>query len=192
MKKLRLTFTLVLFCAFLSQSCFSQIDLVLGILKSSITGSESWQDPIGFQVGAAIPVFNINEMLSIRVEGNFSMQGAKWQEYTLSGKTVLLYINLPCVVRYKTKVGFFGEAGLQPGFLLSAKDKYEGTSESYMEHMNALDFSIPLGVGYEFNEKLGIGIRVIPGISDITKDKDYADRNLVFALRGTYRLNIKK
>jgi hypothetical protein len=191
MKKLIITLNLILVIAFFSQPCAAQIDLVLGLTKSSITGSESWQDPIGFQVGAIIPVMSINEMISLRAEANLSLQGAKWKESTLSGRTNLLYLNVPVVVRYQTESGFFGEAGLQPGLLLSAKDKYEGTTESYMDHMNAIDLSIPLGVGYEFKNNFGIGFRVIPGISDITKDKDYADRNLVFALRGTYAIRKK-
>jgi hypothetical protein len=191
MKKLIFTLNLILVIAFFSHPCAAQIDVVLGLLKSSITGSESWQDPIGLQVGAIVPVANINEMISFRAEANLSMQGARWQEYELSGRTNLLYINVPLVVRYQTESGFFGEAGLQPGLLLSAKDKYEGTTETYMDHMNALDLSIPLGVGFEFKNNFGVGFRIIPGISDITKDKDYADRNLVFALRGTYKLGKK-
>jgi Outer membrane protein beta-barrel domain len=191
MKKLIITLNLILVIALFSQPCASQIDLVLGLSKSSITGSSSWQDPIGFQVGAIVPVVNINDMLCVRAEANLSLQGAKWKEGSLSGRTNLLYINVPLVVRYQTESGFFGEAGLQPGLLLSAKDKYEGITESYMDHMNAIDLSIPVGVGYEFDNNFGVGFRVITGISDITKDKDYADRNLVFVLRGTYKLGKK-
>jgi len=191
MKKSIFILVLILVGASFSNPCASQVDVVLGLLKTSIIGSESWQDPIGLQVGAIVPVANINDMLSFRAEANLSMQGAKWEEYSLSGRTNLLYINIPLVIRYQTESGFFGEAGLQPGLLISAKDKYEDITESYMDHMNALDISIPLGVGYEFKNNFGIGFRVIPGINDITKDEDDTDRNLVFALRGTYKLNLK-
>lgn len=191
MKKAIIITSLVMVCISFSQPCVSQIDLVLGVAKTSIIGSESWQDPIGFQAGVIVPVANINEMISIRAEANLSLQGAKWEEGSWSGKTVLLYINIPFVARYLTSSGFFAEAGIQPGFLLSAKDKYDGTSESYMDHMNAFDLSIPVGVGYEFENNFGLSFRVIPGISDITKDEDDADRNLVFVLRGIYRLKFK-
>jgi hypothetical protein len=191
MKKSIFILVLILVGASFSNPCASQVDVVLGLLKTSIIGSESWQDPIGLQVGAIVPVANINDMLSFRAEANLSMQGAKWEEYSLSGRTNLLYINIPLVIRYQTESGFFGEAGIQPGLLLSAKDKYEDVTESYMDHMNALDISIPLGVGYEFKNNFGIGFRVIPGINDITKDEDDTDRNLVFALRGTYKLKLK-
>jgi len=193
MKKLILILNLILVCAFVSQTCYSQIEVVLGIAKTSIIGGESWQDPIGFQVGAIVPVININDRIAFRAEANFSMQGAKWEEYSYSGTTTLLYINAPLVLRYLTESGFFGEAGLQPGILISAKDKYEdGSSESYMEHMNAFDLSLPVGIGYQFKNNIGVGFRVILGITDITKDEDYSDRNMVYALRGTYRFGPKK
>lgn len=194
MKKLLFILNLVLICVFFSKPAYSQLDLILGVSKSSITGGESWKDPIGFQVGASMPVFKFSEKLNLRVEANFSMQGAKWEEtyYDLEGRLNLLYLNLPVVVRYQTEGGFFAEAGLQPGILLSAKDKYEDISEDYKDYMNIFDLSIPIGVGYQINEKFGIGFRFIPGITDISEDEDESDRNLVFALRGTYTLNLKK
>jgi hypothetical protein len=199
MKKLLLIMNLILVCAIFSRPGYSQIDLILGLNKSSITGGESWKDPIGLQVGASMPVFNFSDNLSLRVEANLSMQGAKWveEDFDLEGKTNLLYLNAPVVVRYQTEKGFFAEAGLQPGILLSAKDKWEDTSEDIKDYMKIFDLSIPIGVGYQINEKFGVGFRVIPGITDIFEDDDDgddsgADRNLVFALRGTYTLNLKK
>jgi len=193
MKKLLLILNLILVCAFFSKPAYSQLDLILGVSKSSITGGESWKDPIGLQVGASMPVLKFSENLSLRAEANFSMQGAKWEEpfYELEGRLNLLYLNFPVVVRYQTEGGFFAEAGLQPGILLSAKDKYEDISEDYKDYMNIFDLSIPIGIGYQINEKFGIGFRFIPGITDITEDEDESDRNLVFALRGTYTLNLK-
>jgi hypothetical protein len=192
MKKLIVFFSLILFCAIFSQQCISQIDLVVGLVKSSITGGESWKDPLGIQAGVIVPVANFNKSLSLRVEGNISMQGAKWEDFGYKGRFNLLYFNVPVVLRYQTESGFFGEAGIQPGLLISAKDKYEGTSYDAMDDMNKLDISIPVEIGYLLNEKIAVGIRVIPGVNDITKDEDEADRNLVFALRGTYRFTIKK
>lgn len=191
MKKSILVAVMVVSAMVFTQPCFSQIAVVLGVTKTSITGSESWKDPIGFQLGAIIPFINLNDMLSLRGEANLSLQGARWEEYDLKGRTNLLYINIPLVIRYKTESGFFGEAGIQPGFLLSAKDKYEGHTDDYMEYMNKFDLGIPLEVGYEFENNFGVGFRVIPGITNISKDSDVKDLNLVFALRGTYTFKLK-
>lgn len=156
-----------------------------GILKSTITGDEKWEDPIGMQAGVIYPFYKINEYMTLRAEGNISMQGAKWEEDDIKGRTNLLYINAPVVFRYQTVLGIYGEAGLQPGFLISAR-KYEGTIDNYMTRMRKFDFSVPIGIGYEFRSNFGVGLRLIPGISDITRYAVDKDRNFVMTLRGTY------
>ena len=105
-----------------------------------------------------------------------------------------MYLNFPVVVRYLHETGFFGEAGIQPGVLLSAKDKWGDSSDDIKDEMKIFDISIPIGIGYQINEKIGVGFRVIPGITNLFEgsDSDDKDRNLVFALRGTYKLNLKK
>lgn len=182
----------------IAQSCSVTRELSgeVSVGKSSIYGeSDSWQDPVGFQVGVVAPIKNFNESISLRGELNFSAQGAAWEESILgssiSGKVSLFYIMAPFVARYQTKSGFFGEAGLQPGILLSAKDKYSGHSDNYKEYVNTFDLGIPLGVGYEFKNNIGIGIRVIPGITNINKEDSAKDRNLLALLRATYTFKLK-
>ncbi|HBC78972.1 MAG TPA: hypothetical protein DEO60_07830 [Bacteroidales bacterium] len=194
MKKLIFTVNLILVLVLFSKPCFSQLDLVLGLSKSSITGSESWKDPFGLQAGIIMPVANLSEELSLRAEANLSMQGAKWEYYDGMGRTNLLYLNLPVVVRFLHESGFFGEAGLQPGILLSAKDKWGDSTDDIKDQMKIFDIGIPVGIGYQINEKIGVGFRVIPGMINLFEgsDSDDKDHNLVFALRGTYKLNLKK
>jgi len=186
----------------IAQSTGLEFSAVAGISKSSIVGeSESWKDPVGGMGGVIVTFAKIlNESLWFRAELNLSMQGAKWEEENagmgvISGRVNLLYLNLPVVARYQHESGFFGELGIQPGFLLSAKDKYEGTSEDYKDYVNAFDFGIPIGIGYEFKNNLGVGLRVVPGITNINKDPDgestAKDRNLVAALRVTYAFKKK-
>ena len=77
---------------------------------------------------------------------------------------------------------------------MSAKDEYEDTTDDVKDHMKIFDLGIPIGIGYQINEKFGFGLRFIPGISKIFEDadSDHNDRNLVFALRGTYTLDFNK
>jgi hypothetical protein len=191
MKKMILLSYTIFAALFVSQICQAQFKLqpsvVFGFQKSSITGeSESWKDPFGIQGGIILPMPEINESMCIRVELNGSMQGAKWVEGELNGRVNLLYINAPVVLRYQTTGGFFGEAGIQPGVLLSAKDKYNGGSYDYKDEVNTLDFGIPFGIGYEFDYNFSLGLRVIQGLSNINKDSDAKDHNFVVVLRGTY------
>jgi hypothetical protein len=51
-----------------------------------------------------------------------------------------------------------------------------------------MDLSLPLGIGYQFKNNFGIGLRVIPGLNDVSKDEDEKDSNFVIALRASYTL----
>jgi hypothetical protein len=77
---------------------------------------------------------------------------------------------------------------------LSAKEKYEDENDDIKDYMKIFDLGIPIGIGYQINEKISVGLRFIPGITKIFEDADSDDneRNMVFALRGTYTLNLKK
>lgn len=162
----------------------------LGIAKHTIYGSEKWEDPVGIQAGVIYPCYRINDFIDLRIEANISMQGAKWEESGIRGRTNLLYINTPVVARYQTDFGLYAEGGLQSGFLIYAR-KYEGTVENYMKNLRLLDFSIPVGIGYEFKNNFGIALRIISGFTDITRYSSAYDRNFVMALRGTYIFRLK-
>jgi hypothetical protein len=158
-----------------------------GLNINNIMGSESWKPSLGPQLGVAVPLISCNESMVLRPELSLSLQGAGWDEDEWTGRTNLWYLNVPLVMRYQHSSGFFGEAGIQPGFLLIAKDKYDGESYDYKEYMKSFDLSIPIGVGYEFKNNLGVGIRVTPGLLDISTD-DSKDRNFVIAMRLSYIL----
>ena len=151
----------------------------------------SFDDPAGAQAGFIYPVAYFGDYMSLRPEIGISMAGGKYNDNGLKGRVNLLYVNLPLILRYQTKNGFFGEAGLQPGLLLSAKDKYEGITDNFMGHMNKFDLSVPVGIGYVFRNNFGIGLRVIPGLNDITRDEDVKERNFVMALGVTYTFKKK-
>jgi hypothetical protein len=169
--------------------------VVGGISKSSIVGeSESWKDPIGGQVGVIVSLSNFSESLSLKAEANVSMQGAKWEEDIdglVKGRTNLLYLNVPVVLKYRFKNGIFAEAGIQPGLLLMAKDKYNGSTVDYKDYVNTFDLGIPVGIGYEFKKRYAIGLRVIQGITNINSQDAAKDYNFVAALRFIYTFEPK-
>jgi len=197
MKSKILLLSVLIFNLLFTQSCvvskqyLREFRFMFDLTKSAIHGDESWNDPIGFQAGVSGQVAQLSEQMSVRAGALISMQGANWQEGSLEGKTSLWYAYIPAVLRYQHKSGIYGEAGLQPGFLFSAKDKYEGTTDDYMDHMNKFDLSIPLVIGYELKNNIGLNFRVVPGINDITKDDDVKDRNFVIGLGVTYTLKSK-
>ena len=169
--------------------------VILGPQVTDLPGEDESYEPLaGFQAGFIMPIARINEFLNFRAELNGSSQGANYEEdYGLSGKVSLFYLNLPLVLRYQFRNGFFGEAGIQPGICISAKDKYSGSSYNYKDQISTFDFGIPLGIGYEFRNGFGLGLRVIEGINNVNSSGETKDRNFVMALRGSYSLKgIKK
>jgi hypothetical protein len=184
----------------ITQSChlFRKLTAAMGVERSSVESKEddSWKGSVGVQTGASIPVVEINDLMSIRAGMNLSLQGAKWKETNSEGKATFLYVNLPLVFRFQTKFGFFGEAGFQPGLLLLAKEKGSYYNQAYpsenvMEYYKKLDLGMPIGVGYQFKNNFGVGLRFTPGLLNIYKESDSKARNLVIALRGTYTFNFK-
>ena len=93
---------------------------------------------------------------------------------------------------------FYVEAGPQIGFLMSAEAESEDTvsfggvteSEStttdVKEFTNSTDFGLGLGLGYNFTENIGAGLRYTAGLSDIYKDSDGKVNNSNIAISVAY------
>ena len=199
MKKQTLSVFVIVGCIWILQSCAfrpcTTMTVNLAGVHSRIVGdSDSWTGAFGFQGGveAHIP-FNSSIPLTAWAGTNISMQGASWEddwgEGLIEGTTRLWYLNFPLTARYQFGQNFYGEIGLQPGFLLSAKDNYSGVSDDWKEWIKTFDLGIPLGVGYDFPNSFGVGLRVTPGVLNINDggyEDEYKDHNFVVALRGTY------
>ncbi|MBS1633585.1 MAG: PorT family protein [Bacteroidetes bacterium] len=157
--------------------------------SSGLNGSDDSYDKalIGFFIGAGIRLAELNDLLGLRTELVYSMQGSKYDEgYYGSGKMVLSYLNLPVLLRRTSHSGFYAEAGVQPGVLLSAKDKYEGNTNDYKEYTKKFDVAGLLGAGYA-KDRFGVGIRAAQGFIDVNKPTaEEKDRNFVLSLRGTF------
>jgi hypothetical protein len=186
---------IILLSSFLLNSSKAQVKVVqtkpkliptLGIGSAFILGSPSWNDPVGAQCGLEASFFRFKKNFSLVGGVNGTLQGAKYTDFGIHGVVRLIYIKIPCVVRGQSKSGFFGEIGVEPGFLISAKDKYGGESHEYKDYMNVFDFGIPIGFGKEFKNGIGIGLRTIPGLTNISKGSSTKDRNLLILIRATY------
>jgi hypothetical protein len=59
------------------------------------------------------------------------------------------YINIPILANYYVVKGLAVKAGIQPGFMVSAKGKLGDTSVNIKESCKKFDFAIPVGVSYE-------------------------------------------
>ena len=195
--------TLAIICVvYAMQSCVSftpctTLEGFIGPSLNNISGeSTSWMYTFGGQAGveANVPFKNSKLPLTAWAGLNLSAQGAAW-EYdfageTYSGRTRLWYLYVPLTGRYNLENGFYFEAGLQPGFLLSAKDKEDGDSFDYRDYIKTFDLGIPLGIGYKFANNFGVSFRFTPGVTNVNKGENdaYKDHNMNFSLRLTYTI----
>ena len=168
-----------------------------------ITGeSDSYSGPNpGIGLGAYFPIHVLPNRTELIAGVGYSMQGSKYEEEgyepgieeptPTKGKLRLNYLVVPLTARFNSKTGWYAETGLQPAILLSAKDKGEGGSHSLKDYYSGFDLGVIAEGGYETRSKLGVGLRVVPGLLNINKRTDtYStekDRNMVVSLRGSYR-----
>lgn len=186
------------------KKCALWFDILMGLNLTSIHGDgESWQGllPGGF-FGVGTNLMCFSEEIKLRTEVAFSMQGSPYESYqyepgggssTSNGSKVRLnYLVVPITLAYTGKRGIGFEGGFQPGVLVSAKDKHEGGNENVKEFYNGFDLGFVAGINYRpKNKRLGVGLRVIPGLSNInSSDNMYAgkDRNMNLSLRMAYKL----
>ena len=110
------------------------------------------------------------------------------------------YINIPILANYYLFKGFAVKAGVQPGFLVSAKNKRDvnahGVEPDPNEHetmdvkdgCNTIDFSIPVGVSYELGCGVIFDLRYNIGLTHVAKDTK--GNNSVFQLTVGYKIGL--
>jgi opacity protein-like surface antigen len=102
------------------------------------------------------------------------------------------YINLPLMLQFTKGSGFYFEAGPQIGFRLSAKSKKEefpgqpSAVTDLKKNTKGTAFSLGAGAGYEMASGLGIGVRYMFGLNDISTTSSSLKSN-VLSLSLMYR-----
>ena len=137
--------------------------------------------------------YGVIDKLGVTAGLMFSMQGAKYSSGGYTETMKLNYLNIPILANYYVWKGLAVKAGIQLGFLLSAKEteKADGESETFdfKKECNTFDFAIPVGVSYEFS-KFVVDARYNIHVSKIYKKEDGyqpKSRNTVFQLMVGYK-----
>ena len=171
-------------------------------------------------VGALFGVeaeYQISDQFSIAAGVNYAMQGSGWEDYSLTvgtsklslndAKVQLDYINVPLVANLYLFKGFAVKAGVQVGFLATAKMKgdmelktdygsqnikLEDKSDNFKDGCEKVDFSIPVGISYEFPAPVVIDLRYNLGLLKVNKEFESAPshnaKNNVIQLTVGYKL----
>lgn len=166
----------------------------LGLNFSKITFSSN-QHKGSFKAGAFFGGYlnyAVNNNFSVQPELYYSMEGGKDKSNLSSSSGVINsgFLHLPVLLKYTAASGFFGEAGPQLGFLLSNKEKWNGTKVDIKEYYKSIEFRFPIGVGYKFSNAVSADLRYSAGFSAINKDAVNGGKlkNKVFSLGLQYNM----
>jgi hypothetical protein len=144
-----------------------------GVNFATITGDDvdSFSSRTAFHLGFVAEI-GITETFSFQPELLYSAQGSDYDEDGFEGTVEVDYLNVPLMAKFYVAEGFSLEAGPQVGFLLSAKDVYDGGEDDWKDITKGIDFGLNFGVGYKLESGLNFGARYNLGLSDVNDDPD--------------------
>ena len=185
MKKL----AIVLFAGLAISTASNAQSIQFGVKAGANFANVSGDKPTGLSTSMLVGInggvflgLGLSDNLFIQPELVYSGQGFK-ESYDYSGTTYSAtqtenYLNVPVLVKYKLPVGLYFQTGPQIGFLMSAKAKAGGTSESDKDGFNSIDFSWAVGAGFQIPAtQLGIDLRYNIGLSNISKNDPSSSSN---------------
>ena len=165
----------------------------MGMNIASITDCDNSDPRIGLVVGAELE-YQATDLLSLSGGVLYSMQGVKQEIGDIKGTSKMDYINIPILANFYVAKNFAIKVGVQPAFNVNAKSKVKEngiSAETDIEDAKSFDFSIPVGVSYEFNN-FQIDARYNWGLTRLVpKDDDNCkNMNSVFQITLGYKINL--
>lgn len=144
---------------------------------------------IGFYVGGLAEVkitqdFAIQPELGFSTMGGIYNKGDQRTDVINDWKLKYGFINLPILLKYEVNK-FSAFLGPQFGFVVSAKEKFNGRADDWMDNTAATEFSAILGIGYTLISNIGFDVRYQLGLSSIS-GQNYKSKNKAFTVGVHY------
>lgn len=113
-------------------------------------------------------VYMFQDRFGFQPEFVISGEGTKDKDddYTIA----LTYINIPLLLRMNVIDKLSIHTGPQIGFLVSAKQKYDGNTDDIKDGMKGVGLGWGLGAAYELPKNFNVGLRYNFGLSRIDDD----------------------
>ncbi len=108
----------------------------------------------GAFIGGVEAEYYVNNWFSASASLMYSQQGWRMKEKVSGDKwnVNLDYINIPVLANFYVARGFAIKVGVQPGFLINAKND----GHNFKSDCESFNFSIPFGLSYEFKNGITI------------------------------------
>lgn len=158
----------------------------IGMNVASLTKCDGCDPRIGLAAGVEAE-YQATDIFSVSAGLIYSMQGNKAKAEGVTQTTKLDYINIPILANVYVTKGLAVKLGVQPAFNVSDKVKLSGGKASVeAEDVGAesFDFSIPVGLSYEFNNVV-LDARYNFGVTNIADGGD--SKNSVFQFTLGYK-----
>ena len=123
--------------------------------------------------------YRFSNLFALSADVLYSRQGTKGEGVKVKTDN----LNIPILANFYLVKGLAVKAGIQPGFLLKAKNNDVDVKAAYKK----ADVAVPVGVSYLFNCGLILDARYNIGLTSLAKDKDIVTRNSVFAVTAGWR-----
>ena len=126
---------------------------------------------VGF-IGGAELGYQFGNRFALTAGALYSMQGARISNDKVKYNVNMDYLNVPIMAAFYPVNGLGIKAGAQFGFLLNAKQG----DEKIKDYCEKNDFSIPVGLSYEFDD-VALDLRYNIGLSDVFKSETHGTYN---------------
>lgn len=191
MKKMFLTAAMMLASvATFAQNAVGQITIQpkVGLNIANVTDADDADARIGLAAGAEFE-YGVTDMIGVSAGLVYSMQGYKISEGNYDTTVKLDYLNVPILANVYVAPGLAVKLGVQPGFKLSSKVKYEGSVGSFEgdsddDGVKGFDLAIPVGVSYQY-QNIVLDARYNWGVTKVSDDGD--SKNSVFQITLGYK-----
>ena len=160
----------------------------IGFSAADFNNTNDTKARVGLVVGPEFE-YTLADRFSLAFGINYSQQGAELDKTDV--KYNMDYITVPIVANFYVLKGFALKAGIQPGYNVSSKMKSGGKEADFGDSVKKFDFSIPLGLSYEFHNFV-IDARYAFGFTKMfdTKKINLDSKNLTFQLTLGYKFTL--
>lgn len=161
----------------------------IGFSAADFNNTDDTKARVGMVVGPEFE-YTFSNRFSLGMGINYSQQGAELDK--LDVKYKMDYITVPIVANFYVVKGLALKAGIQPGYNINSKMEIKGSKDvDFSDDVKAFDFSIPVGLSYEFYNFV-LDARYTFGLTKMfDEDKIQLDsKNLAFQLTLGYKFTL--
>ncbi|WP_288151785.1 porin family protein [uncultured Prevotella sp.] len=168
----------------------------VGLNVANFTDNDDADPRVGF-AGGVEGEYQVSDIFSVSAGVLYSMQGSKYSESGSDVTAKFDYVNVPIMANVYVVKGLAVKLGIQPGFNVNNEYtvKAGGHSisvdggESGLPEAKTVDFSIPVGLSYEFpTVPIVIDARYNWGLTKVVDGGD--SKNSVFQFTLGYKFDL--